>query len=215
MIFIFHGEDQPALREDFLRFKKDYAEGEFWTKPLPELSAYLRSPSLFGKKEIVAVEDPDLRSLKKEWLKEWAKGEKDVAVLFSRRLNSFELESLGGVPVRGFAPKVPKSVFPFLEALVARKKAEALAEAHRLLREGSDLDFLLNMITWQFRNLARVKSGSIKGMKSYTIEKLRRVADRWSEADLREAFSELLKEDLRRKKGSKTPLDFLINRLAR
>lgn len=215
MIFVFHGDDQPSLREEFLRLKKDYAGGEFWTKPLSQLSNYLQSPLLFGKKEIVVIEDPDLGSLKKDSLKGWASGGKDVAILFSRRLNLFELERFEGARIRGFAPKIPKNVFPFLDALVARKKAEALAESHRLLREGNDLDFLLNMINWQLRNLARVKSGSIKGMKSYTIDKLRRFSAKWSEADLREAFSELLKEDLRRKRGNKTPLDFLINRLVR
>ncbi len=213
MIFVFHGEDQPSLREEFLRLKKDYAGGKFWNKPLPQLAVYLHSQSLFGKKEIVVIEDPDLGSLKKEFLKEWMIGGKDVAIIFSRRLNSFELERFGGARIRGFAPRIPKNVFPFLDALVARKKAEALSEAHRLLREGSDLDYLLSMITWQLRNLTRVKSGSIKGMKSYTIDKLRRFSDKWDEADLREAFSDLLKEDLRRKRGNKTPLDFLINRM--
>lgn len=213
MIFVFHGEDQSSLREEFRRLKKNYAECKFWISSLSNLSAYLRSPSIFGKNEIVAIEDPDLGDLKKELLREWERGGKDVVVLFSRRLTSFELERFGKAQIREFSPKIPRNVFPFLDALVARKKAEALAEAHRLLREGSDLDYLLNMIVWQLRNLVRVKSGSIKGMKSYSIDKLRRFSSQWSEADLQRAFSELLKEDQRRKKGTKTPLDFLINRL--
>ncbi len=213
MIFVFHGEDQSALREELLRIRKGYAGGEFWTKPLSQLAAYLHSPSLFGKKELVLIEDPDLSSLRKELLKEWASGGKDVALVFSRRLSLFELERFEGAQIRGFAPRIPKNVFPFLDALVARKKAEALVEAHRLLREGNDLDFLLNMITWQLRNLVRVKSGSVKGMKRYTIDKLRRFSARWSDADLRRAFAELLKEDLRRKKGSKNPLDFLVDQI--
>jgi len=215
VIFVFHGEDQPSLREAFLKLKRNYGEGRFWTKPISELSAFLRTSSLFGKKEIVAIEDPDLRGLTKETISAWVGGGKDVALLFSRRLMPFELERFGKAQVLGFAPKIPKNVFPFLDALVARESAKALKEAHRLLREGNDLDYILNMITWQLRTLARVKSGSVKGMKAYTVDKLRGVAPKWSEADLREAFSGLLDEDLRRKKGKKVPLDFLISRLTR
>ncbi len=213
MIFVLHGDDQPSLREGFLRLKRDYAEGKFWDRPLSELASYLREPSLFREKEIVAVEDPELKELTKEIVGAWAKGGKDVAILFSRRLTPIELNRFEGTRVLGFAPKIPKNVFPFLDALVAREKAKALTEAHRLLREGNDFDYLLNMITWQLRNLARVKSGSVKGMKEFTIDKLRRAASKWSEADLRSAFSDLLRDDLRRKKGKKVPLYFLINQL--
>ncbi|MDP1710572.1 MAG: hypothetical protein Q8L46_01375 [candidate division WWE3 bacterium] len=229
MIFVFHGEDQPALREKLLQFRHQYSSTRFWDQELAELHRFLLAPSLLArgpKKELVVVEDPQLKEITREMLQQWAAGVPDVALAFSRRLNPGELAALGAAQRAGlypagkaqvfaFFPKIPRSVFPFLDALAARQKSEVLRHAHRLLREGTDVDYLLRMIGWQLNALVRVKEGAFSGLKPYTIEKLKKVTGLWDAARLKQAFSELLREDLRRKKGKKHPLDLLINRLVR
>lgn len=218
MIFVFHGEDQPALREKLLQFRHQYSSTRFWDQELAELHRFLLAPSLLArglKKELVVVEDPQLKEITREMLQQWAAGVPDVALAFSRHLNPGELAALGKVQVFAFFPKIPRSVFPFLDALAARQKSEVLRHTHRLLREGTDVDYLLRMIGWQLNALVRVKEGAFSGLKPYTIEKLKKVTGLWDAARLKQAFSELLREDLRRKKGKKRPLDLLINRLVR
>lgn len=221
MIFVFHGDNQPALRNDFLRLKKGYDESRFWSEELADIPSYLAAPSLFGKKELVILEDPLLGeavSLAGELGRQSLAGSggfpaRDVIFLFRRRLNQGELGRFKGVQIRDFRDDLPKNVFPLLDALLARRKSRALLEARRLLREGHSADYLLKMINWQFRNLARLKSGAVKGINPYVVKKLRRFERNWRDADLRRAFSLILREDLRRKRGKKRPFDFLIDRL--
>lgn len=238
MIFVFHGEDQPALREKLFQFRQPYSAARFWDRELAELYPFLRAPSFFArgsKKELVMVEDPKLKEITPKMLQQWnagaptksslAQGGADVALIFSRKLNQGELKDLGAAQrlcpagkfrLFTFFPKIPRSVFPLLDALAARRKSEALLLAHRLLREGDhDINDILRMIGWQLNTLVRVKAGTFSGLKPYTIEKLKKVVDRWDAGRFKQAFSELLHEDRRRKKGKKRPLDLLINRLIR
>ena len=214
MIFLFHGDNQSRLREEFLRIKKNYDETHFWEGELSALPTYLLSPRLFGRRELVALEDPDLKELEKllenRRVEEFAK---DVILIFERRLPPRELNRLKGIRVSTFWEEVPKNVFPHLDALLAREKKKAFLESHRLLKGGSDFTYLLNMMGWQFRNLAQVKAGAVGRISPFVVRKLRRFERNWSGEDLRRAFTLLLREDRRQKKGRKLPFDFLINRL--
>lgn len=213
MIFVFHGENQTASRGELLKLKENYGESRFWEEDLTDLLSYLFSPSLFGKKELVILEDPNLKKLSK-WDEIKARGgDKDVVLLFSRQLKPAELNKFGGAQIRIFREEIPKNVFPLLDAIAAREKKRAFQEARKLLKEGHDIDYLLRMLTWQLRGLARVKGEAFKGMNPYVVRKLKRFEKKWSGEDLCQAFSDLLSEDLRRKKGKKTPFDFLIDKL--
>jgi len=216
VIFIFHGEDQPALRESLLNFKRKYPSASFWEDPPVELTPRLGALSFFGSRDqrhLVVWENPPLKELTKSRLEEWGKGAQDLALVFSQKLPPAELEKFSGTKVFSFAPQVPKNVFPFLDALVARNRRNALLYAHRLLREGNDLDFLFKMIVWQLRSLARVKSGAVRGLNPYVVKKLQKYAGAWDMEKLRQSLSDILEEDRRRKQGKKRPLDLLINRL--
>lgn len=211
MIFVFHGDNQPKLREEFLRLKRGYGEFSFWEKELSELPAYLSSPSLFGQKELVAVENPELDQLVK--LDQLIQPDKDLILLFPRRLPPRELAKFKGVQVATFWEEVPKNVFPFLDAIGGRNKKRAFSELHRLLEEGVDPDYLIKMVGWEITNLARVREKSTKGISPYVVAKFQKLVKNWSTTDLSQAFSLLLVQDLRQKKGKKVPLDFLVARL--
>ncbi len=210
MIFVFHGDNQAKLREEFLRLKREYGEASFWEKDLRLLPGYISSPSLFGQKELIAVEDPHLGEV----------GEigklgqrKDVIFLFSRRLTPKDLAKFKGAQIQTFWEDVPKNIFPFLDALGAKERKRALGELHRLTKEGIDLDYLVKMIGWQIRNLARVRSGEVVGIAPYVVAKFRKFAKNWSSEDIKHAFRLLLLQDRRQKSGKKVPFDFLVSRL--
>lgn len=217
MIFVFHGEDQPALRENLLKFKRQYSSASFWEGDDPkELSQRLISSSFFEKPDqhqLVIWEDPAGKELPKDRLSEWAKGVQDLALVFPRRLSPGDLEKFSGARIFFFAPQIPKSVFPLLDAIVARNRKSALLRARRLLREGNDLDFILKMIVWQLRLLVRVKGKAVRGINPYVVQKLQKYASSWNSEELRRSLSAVLEEDLRRKQGKKRPLDLLISRL--
>jgi len=228
-IYLFHGENQPALRDALLELKKSYREAIFWEKELEELSAYLASPTLFSlprrqaglpaqagggaeKQELVIIEDPELGGLPE--LVDLARGGgKDIAFVFSEKIPPGKLPQ--GVTVRYFREEIPQNVFPFLDALTAKDKRKAFTEAHRLFKEGKDSHFLLAMVIWQLRNLARVKGGETKSLHPFVREKLTRLGKNFKEEDLSRAFSLLLKEDLAAKKGraGSATFDFLIEKI--
>ena len=214
MIYLFHGENQPALRDALLELKKGYDEAVFWEKEPEELSSYLLSPSFFAKRELVIIEDPDLSDLTK-LVGLIKKGGKDVALTFSDKVPRGKLPKDEGLKIRYFREEIPKNVFPFLDALAAKDKKSAFAQAHRLLRAGEDSHFLLTMVVWQMRNLAKVKGKATKGLHPYVLGKLKRLERNFTEAELSHAFSLLLKEDLATKKGkaNSTTFDFLIEKL--
>ncbi|PIS12538.1 hypothetical protein COT70_00295 [candidate division WWE3 bacterium CG09_land_8_20_14_0_10_47_33] len=235
MIYLFHGENQPALRDALLELKKGYEEAVFWEKDLPvahlpdgqgkggfaELSMYLASPTLFsqkslpaGRRELVIIEEPPLAELSK--LMELIKaGDKDVALIFAEKIPPEKLPHDRQLKILYFREEVPKNAFPFLDALVAKDRKKAFAQAHRLIKSGEDVHFLLTMVVWQMRNLAKVKGKVKKGFHPYVLEKLQRLERNFTEEELACAFSLLLKEDLNIKKGKgdAVTFDLLIRKL--
>lgn len=213
MIWVFHGDNQPKLREAFLKLKSNYKEVRFWEQDLDALPAYLSAPTLFGGKELIVIENPNLGEIgERGELTERGEG-KDIIFLFSQRLRQDALLKFKNARVTTFWEEAPTNIFPLLDAILAREKNKALLEAHRLLKEGTDLDFILKMIGWQLRNLAKVAGGAGDSLAPYLRKKVGSFARNWSVKDLKKAFALLLESDLKLKRGKKTPLDFLINKL--
>lgn len=221
MIFLFHGENQPALRDALLELKKGYRDATFWEKAIDELEVYLVSPTLFSvgsssaeKQELLIIEDPELGYLNK-LVGLVKRGSKDVAIVFCDKVPSGKLPRGEGLQIRYFREEIPQNIFPFLDALAMKDRKKAFTEAHRLLREGEDLHFLLAMVVWQLRNLARVKGGAPGHLHPYVLRKLRRLEKNFESDELSRAFSLLLKEDLAIKKGkaNSATFDFLIDKL--
>jgi DNA polymerase III delta subunit len=215
-IYLFHGENQPALRDALLELRKSYGETIFWEKDYEELPVYLASPTFSfagpASQELIIIEDPELSRLP-ELVGLAAKGSKDVVFAFSDKIAVKKLPAEAAI--RYFREEIPKNVFPFLDALVAKDKKKAFTEAHRLLSGGKDVHSLLLMIVWQLRTLVRVKDGAAAGLHPYALKKLSRVSGNFDGKELSQAFSLLLKEDLALKKGKANAVtfDFLIEKL--
>jgi DNA polymerase III delta subunit len=215
MIYFFHGENQPALRDALGALKKEYDESVFWTGELEDVGSYLRAPSFFAKNELVIIEIPK-GSVSKKLLDVLAEADKDVALVFPDKLSARQVPKASeAIQVRQFRREIPKNVFPLLDALAAKKKKLALSHAQRLLKDGKDPQFILAMIIWQMRSLAKVKGKVTKGLHPYVLRKLKRAAESFSEQELALIFSLLLKEDSSSKRGkaNSATLGFLIDRL--
>lgn len=214
MIYLLHGENQPALRDALLELKKKYEEAVFWEKEVAELLSYLLSPSLFAERELVIIEDCDPSELS-DLIGMAGRGAKDIAFVFSEKIPPAKLPRNAGMKILYFREEIPKNVFSFLDALAAKDKKKAFAQAHRLLRAGEDSLFLLAMIVWEMRNLAKVKGKATRGIHPYVLAKLKRLEKNFSEEELSRAFSLLLEEDLKAKRGRthSATLDFLIEKI--
>lgn len=214
MIFVFHGPNQPKLRNEFVNLKKGYEDVKFWEEELVDLVGYLSLQSLFGGRELVVLENPKVADAVKFSKKiEGKRVEKDVVMLFSEGLNRQKLAKFKDADIREFRDDIPKNVFPLLDAILARQKQKALSETRRLLSQGNDLGYLLKMFSWQLRNLARVKGGVTAGINPYVVKKLSRFKKSWSDANIQEALSLILKADLKLKKGKKNPVEFLVDKI--
>lgn len=111
-----------------------------------------------------------------------------------------------------FAEKVPRNVFPFLEALAMKNLAGALGKLSELLASGMEPIFLVAMIAYELRVLLRVKLGATEGLSPFVVTKAKRAVGRFSEASLVTAFANTLAADLTLK-SSQLPQDLVLTNL--
>ena len=218
MIFIFHGENQPALRQDLLNLKSRYQNSHTWEEEeLHGLGDFLLAPSfssLGGGTELVILENANFGEVTR-FFKVWTDSAKDLAIIFTRILKKPELAKLSGSKILLFSEEVPQNIFAFLDAVAARQKGRALGELGRLKKGGIDTDYLTKMLAWNLRGLAQVQDGEGKSLNPYVASKLRRVTALWEEGDLPQAYEELVAEDQRQKKSRAVPFEFLVKKLTR
>jgi len=215
MIFVLHGDNQPAKRNELIEIKKKYPQSKWWEGDeenlVAELPTYLSSPSFFGS-ELVILENPPLDKVSKV-LKNWKNPVKDLAIMFDRPLKAAELKKFSEAQILIFRETVPQNVFPLLDAVAARNRVKALIEYRRLKKNSHGGDELINMLAWQLRSLTRVKDGATKSISPFVAGKLSRVSKNWEHADLKKALSSVLRQDLASKRGKKVPFDFLISKI--
>jgi len=104
-----------------------------------------------------------------------------------------------GGRIFGFTEKVPKSIFPFLDALGRKDEARAFLELDRLLQQGREPIYILTMIVYHLRNTARVLfdpqeskkvlhpfvyKKTVAQAKNFSTEKIVQLYDRAFRSDL-------------------------------
>lgn len=107
-----------------------------------------------------------------------------------------------------------ESIFHFVDAVLARDTSEALRSLDQLLASGESAVRIAQSLTRQWRVLTLLKGGlePPKEMRAhpYVIQKLRRLAARWSMAELRQGFRHLLRLDARLKSGRPAHASFVV-----
>lgn len=117
-----------------------------------------------------------------------------------------------GGKVIEFTEKVPRQVFPFLEAVAEKNAALALGKLQELINFQAEPIFLVAMMAYELRVLLRVKLGATEGLNPFVVTKARRSAGRFSEASLVTAFAATLAAD-RELKSSRLPQDLVLTGL--
>jgi len=111
-------------------------------------------------------------------------------------------------------PKIETDVFKTIDAIALRDKKRAFWLIHKHLEKGESHLYLLAMISFQFRNLLAIKSGSKLKMHPYVIKKTIRQAELFSLEDLKKIYRKIFQVDLDIKTGRKDPdtaLDLFIS----
>jgi hypothetical protein len=221
MIFILHGDNQPAVREALTGLRSRYRQCVFWEKEASEVVQFVQSPTLFGLvsagaeevRELVVVEDPGAQELRV--LAGLGDEFKDIAMVFSGELPKAKIPEGKNLKVLFFQDNVPKNVFPFVDAVIAGERERSHALAARLVKDGEDVPGIFGMLNWQFKSLSKVKSGECGGMHPFTVKKLGRHKKDFTDEQISEAMSCVREADFSVKSGKPglVELDFLIDRL--
>jgi len=226
MFYLLHGENVSASREALVELKKNYSSDSvsvFDAKNFDadEFVRVCQTPSLLSDRRLIVVEGKlqKLSTLNSQlstlspttdlifWLGEELKPSDK---LFK------QVKALGG-QIRHFRPVIPKHVFGFLDALGYKNKQKSFLEFHRLLDQGESPVYLLTMMTWQVRNLLRVKesrSQGVKGINPFVLRKTQSQVKNFEEEKLVEIFHKLLEAEVALKTTQQDPklvLDLLIN----
>jgi len=111
-------------------------------------------------------------------------------------------------------PKIETDIFKTIDAIAVKDKKTALSLIHKHLEKGDSHLYLLAMISFQFRNLLAVKSGSKLKMHPYVLRKTTQQARVFSFEELKKIYRKIFQADLDIKTGrmdSDTALDLFIS----
>jgi len=120
--------------------------------------------------------------------------------------------------------KIETDIFKTIDALGARNKKTALRLLHQHLEQGENEIYLLSMLTYQLRNLIKLKELVTKGVPYYQLGKMTKlhpfvIKKTWSQLknftleQLKKIYQQLLETEIAIKTGQiepKTALDLLV-----
>lgn len=202
MIWLYAGENAISSRDEYLKRCEEYgplnrrvlvADG----LSLGRLEEELRSTPMLSGRYLIAIEGklagPVLKDLKR--LISAVSESVDIAFWAGEALSPSYLQ-----PFKGFAKifiseeKVPKGIFPFLDALAGRNRKEALALLFKLTERGEEPMLILKMLSYEWRLLLRAKFGkeSLSGVHPFAARNALLKAKNFSKEELAGAFSRIL-----------------------
>ena len=110
-------------------------------------------------------------------------------------------------------PQIETDIFKTIEALALRNKKEALSLIHEHLEKGDNPQYLLSMISFQFRNLLIIKKTGKLNFHPYFVRKTASLAESFTFEDLKRIYHKIFETDLKIKTGRLDPqlaLDLLV-----
>jgi len=111
-------------------------------------------------------------------------------------------------------------IFKAIESLAKKNKKEATDIFYKQIADGKSIPYILSMVSFQFRNLLKVKEFSEDGLSSQDIAKKTKLhpfvvtksqtsSKNFSLAELKNIYKKVLEVDLKTKTSSVDPLVFL------
>jgi len=210
MLFLFLG-DPKTTRLNIISFQKKYAEQNIIVRnEIESISEFLKKSagaSLFGGASLLLIEtkknDAELKEeITLKELSQFGK-DSDIAITITENLPKThplrKLISEEGKLIE--AAEVPKSVFPFLDALSSKNPGRVFSELEKLLNDGNEPVFVNLMVAYALRNLIRVKFGAVAGINPYVVKKTKARVDGFSEEKLKALFLKVKENDKAFKSG--------------
>ncbi len=114
---------------------------------------------------------------------------------------------------RLISPKISLNIFNLVDAIAAKNKISSLELLYREMATDRDPQYILSMISYQFRNLMLLKSLSLKklplssiisksGLHPFVARKISSSSDKFSEETLKRIFERLVELDVDSKNGT-------------
>lgn len=224
MITIFHGDNSANSRaklHEFLQQEKGkgneirYIEGD---KLAPkDLDSILSTSNLFFS-EVLVIENllTRLRSKDKDTcltlLKKYS-GDKQIYLWDKKSVTKLTINKLGS-NTKVIESKTPTVLFTLLETLEPGRSKEALSLFSEVVESTEDI-VVFTMIARQLSYLIMMKSASNPKFSPWQAAKLKIQSSKWSNSQLQDFMSQLLKIDLSIKSGTsklsyKDQLDILL-----
>ncbi len=115
-------------------------------------------------------------------------------------------------------PKIEGDIFKALDFLASKNPKQALEIFYKHIKKGDHVLYLLTMISFQFRNLIIVKTNKKNtsnelDMHPFVFQKSLKLANSFSEQDLKRIYQKILQTEINIKTGKLMPevaFDFLI-----
>lgn len=227
MFYLLHGENTSASRQALIDLKKNYSPDSvsiFDAKNLDfdELTRTLETPAMLAERRLVIIEGKPPAPTMEQFSNVTISDLTDLVFWVGDELKTsdklFKLVKAADGQVRIFKEAVPKNVFGFLDALGYKNKRRAFLELHRLLDGGQAPLYLLTMITWQIRNLLKIKlqSPDAKKMNPYVLRKVQSQTKNFEEEELVGIFKNILNAETKLKTSPIDPnlvLDCLVDKI--
>lgn len=212
MIYLFHGDDQSASRNNLHEIKKKYLDirelnGEKIT-PM-DLESTLGTESLFGN-ETILIENlfSRLRSKDKEACIDLLKnyqGARDILIWEKKALTKVTTAKLHKDWVIKES-KPPALLFNFLDSMTPHNAELALKLYHELLTMNHEPGFIFIMLSRHISTLIQAKTATNLKLPPWQIGKLKSQAAGWEISKILFFYDELYKIDKKIKTGT-TKLD--------
>ena len=223
MYYLFHGPDIVASREALVRLKVKY--GDLWVLEasgmgfdVAGVERLFESRPMFSERRLIVIEANIKDLTKSETLKYLKELPDFIDIAFwqpdkikkTSKFYQFILEKKARTLF--FKERIPKKIFPLLDALVLKNKKRALFELDRLLSDGREPLYVLKMILWQIRNLLKVevKSKAAERLHPFVLKKLRAGAYKFGFEKISKLYKEILKTDVSLKTKNLEPNALLL-----
>lgn len=208
MISLLHGENLSDSRAALIKLVQGFGGDVFFWGKTSDPVEFLRtapSSSLFTSKILLVFEASKVTEFGgSEFLDELAKvGGPEIVLWVGGKVSLSSplvkrVRRQGG-RIFGFAEKIPQNIFPFLDALGRKDEGYSFLELDRLLQQGSEPVYILTMIVYHLRNLARVlfdPQESKKGLHPFVYKKTAAQAKNFSPEEITRLYDRAFYADL-------------------
>lgn len=203
-IFIIHGEYSAKSYERLQQYLDKAKKKNWQVVPIDKgFSEAVRTPDLFGQKKLFLVKD--IKLVDKKLI---AKIDGNLLLYRAGEFTPAQLKAIEPIKkIENF--RLPKTIFNFLDTFYPGNSTNCLTLLHQII-DTEPIEFIFSLLGKTLRDLYWVKidPGSIN-YAPWRVEKLKRQANKFSEAQLKDLIGDLADIDIKAKTSVCSLLDSL------